>query len=145
MLTVHGNETDREIELEGCPETRLTNVTLIKSRPPPTRRKRRGSPYSNGVPFLRIQSNIYNSRHRLLQPGERHRAVRCRARCDTNSSQNVSTRISGIYYFNHGSAHELPRHEPRVSPRTWKHVAPQTVCCRNDREGKAAGYIHSKF
>lgn len=33
MLAVHGNETDREIELEGCPETHLTNVTLIKSRP----------------------------------------------------------------------------------------------------------------
>lgn len=31
MSAVHENETDREIELERCPETNLTNVTLIKS------------------------------------------------------------------------------------------------------------------
>lgn len=58
MLAIHGNETEREIELEGCPETRLTNVTLIKSRSLPSGRKRRGSPYSNGI--RRHHSRAFN-------------------------------------------------------------------------------------
>lgn len=63
----------------------------------------------------------------LCSPESLRRVMRCRARCNTNSGQNVSTRVSGIYYFNHDP---LPnsRARPRVSPCTWKRVATQTVC-----------------
>ena len=43
MPTVYGDETDCEIELESCPKTRLTNVTLIKSRSlTPSKKDKRG-------------------------------------------------------------------------------------------------------
>lgn len=54
MSAVHENETDREIELERCPEN-LTNVTLIKSHPLLSKI----SSLERHTPEHYAQSNIY--------------------------------------------------------------------------------------